>query len=109
MGFLPRPLIPLIVDPAERTEDDNKLATTASPATQCHIRRVNAWIGPTPLRPELPVRETKWLCCPMEVTPAPLPNCPLATVCVCVYLTSKGEETLATPTFKAGWHSSLSL
>ncbi len=32
-----------------------------------------------------------------------------AHLCVCVYSTSKGEETLATPTFKAGWHSSLSL
>ena len=38
MGLLPRPLIPLIVEPTERTEDDNELATTASPATQCHIR-----------------------------------------------------------------------
>jgi hypothetical protein len=40
MGRPPRPLIPLIVDPAEHTEDNNKLATTASPATQCHIRCV---------------------------------------------------------------------
>jgi hypothetical protein len=40
MGLLPRPLIPLNVEPAERTEDDNELATTASPATQRHIRRV---------------------------------------------------------------------
>jgi len=31
----------------------------------------NARIGPTPLCPELPVRETKLLCRPMEVTPAP--------------------------------------
>jgi len=37
MGLLPRPLIPLIVEPTERTEDDNELATTASPATQHHI------------------------------------------------------------------------
>ena len=37
MGLLPRPLIPLIVEPAECTEDDNELATTASPTTQRHI------------------------------------------------------------------------
>ena len=40
MGLPPRPLIPLIVDPTQRTGDDNELATTASPATQRHIRRV---------------------------------------------------------------------
>ena len=40
MGLPPRPLIPLIVEPTERTGVDNELATTASPATQCHIRRV---------------------------------------------------------------------
>ena len=32
-------MIPLIVEPAERTGDDNKLATTASPTIQRHIRR----------------------------------------------------------------------
>ena len=37
MGLSPRPLIPLIVDPAKCTGDDNKLATTASPTTQRHI------------------------------------------------------------------------
>ena len=40
LGLPLRPLIPLIVDPAKRTGDDNELATTASPATQRHIRRV---------------------------------------------------------------------
>jgi hypothetical protein len=40
----------------------------------------NTRIGPNPLRPEHPVRETKWLCRPMEVTPAPRLNCPLAMV-----------------------------
>ena len=40
MGLLLGPLIPLIVEPAEHTEDNNELATTASPATQRHIRRV---------------------------------------------------------------------
>jgi len=40
MGLPPRPLIPLIVDPAERTGNDNELATMSSPATQRHIRRV---------------------------------------------------------------------
>ena len=40
MGLPPHALIPLIVKPTERTDDDNELATTASPATQHHIRRV---------------------------------------------------------------------
>jgi hypothetical protein len=39
MGLLPRPLIPLIVDPAECTGDNNELATTASPRIQRHIWR----------------------------------------------------------------------
>jgi hypothetical protein len=40
MGLPPPQLIPLIVEPAECTEDDNNLATTTSPATQRQIRRV---------------------------------------------------------------------
>ena len=40
MGLSQRPLIPLIVELAERMEDSNELATTASPATQRHIRHV---------------------------------------------------------------------
>ena len=40
MGLPLRPLILLIVEPAECTEDDNKSATTASPPPQRHIRRV---------------------------------------------------------------------
>jgi hypothetical protein len=39
MGLPPRQLIPLIVDPAERTGDDNKSAATAPPRIQRHIRR----------------------------------------------------------------------
>ena len=45
MGLSPRPWIPLIVDPAERTGDDNELATMASPTTQRHIRRVQRQDG----------------------------------------------------------------
>ncbi len=40
MGLSQRPLIPLIVELAERMEDNNELATTASSATQRHIRHV---------------------------------------------------------------------
>jgi hypothetical protein len=40
MGLPLRLLISLIVEPAECTEDDNELATTASPAIQRHIRRI---------------------------------------------------------------------
>jgi hypothetical protein len=40
MGLPPRPLIPLIAEPAERTGNDNDLATTATPSIQHHIRRV---------------------------------------------------------------------
>jgi hypothetical protein len=39
MGLPLRPLIPLIVNPAECTRDDNELAPTASPRIQCHIQR----------------------------------------------------------------------
>ena len=39
LGLPPRPLIPLIVDPATRTGADNELATTATPTIQRHIRR----------------------------------------------------------------------
>ena len=39
LGLTPPPLIPLIVDPATRTGDDNELATTATPTIQRHIRR----------------------------------------------------------------------
>ena len=87
MGLLPRSLIPLIVEPAERMEDDNELATTASAATQRHIRCVN------PLCPELPVRETKWPCRPMEVTPAPPPNCLLETVRSCCSVRTAAPPT----------------
>ena len=45
MGLLLRPLIPLIVEPAKRTEDDKELAITASPATQRHIRHVQCRDG----------------------------------------------------------------
>jgi hypothetical protein len=45
MGLLPRPLIPLIAEPAERTGDDRELATMASPTTQRHIRRVQRQDG----------------------------------------------------------------
>jgi hypothetical protein len=38
MGLPPHPLIPLIVNPAECTGDDNELAPTASPHIQRHIR-----------------------------------------------------------------------
>jgi hypothetical protein len=45
MGLPPRPLIPLIVEPAECTGDDSESATTASPTTQRHIRRVQRQDG----------------------------------------------------------------
>ena len=48
MGLPPRPLIPLIVEPAERTGADNELATTVSPATQRHIRRIQRRDGTPP-------------------------------------------------------------
>jgi hypothetical protein len=38
MGLPPCPLIPLIVDPAERMGEDNESAPTASPCIQRHIR-----------------------------------------------------------------------
>jgi hypothetical protein len=84
MGLLPCLLIPLIINPAECTGDDNELATTASPVSNVTSSViVNASMGPNPLRPELPMRETRWLCCQMEVTPAPPLNCPLAMVWLC--------------------------
>ena len=45
MGLPPRQLIPLIVEPAECTGDDSESATTASPTTQRHIRRVQRQDG----------------------------------------------------------------
>jgi hypothetical protein len=39
MGLPPRPLIPLIINPAECTGDNNELATMASPRIKCHIQR----------------------------------------------------------------------
>jgi hypothetical protein len=41
MGLPLRPLIPLIIDPAERTGDDNESAPMASPCIQRHIRHDN--------------------------------------------------------------------
>jgi hypothetical protein len=67
----------------------NARATTTSwpqrllPQSNVTSDALNVEMGPNPLRPELPVRETKWPCRPMEVTPAPPPNCPLETVRSC--------------------------
>jgi hypothetical protein len=41
-------LIPLIVNPAERTGANNELATTACPATQRHIQRIQRRDGTPP-------------------------------------------------------------
>jgi hypothetical protein len=81
MGLPPRLLIPLIVNSAECTEDNMSWPQRLPPASNITSGAlVYAKIGPNPLCPEIPVRETMWLCCPMEVTPAPPPNCLLAMV-----------------------------
>jgi hypothetical protein len=84
MGLLPRPLIPLIVYPAKAQEMTMSWLQRLPPASNVTSSALlNARVGPNPLCLELPVRETMWLCHPMEVTPAPPSNRPLATVWLC--------------------------
>jgi hypothetical protein len=71
MGFPPRPLIPLIVEPAERTGRTMSLPQRLLPQPNVTSDAFNARMGSNPPCPELPVRETMWECRPMEVIPAP--------------------------------------
>ncbi len=83
LGLPPRPLIPLIVDPAKRKGDDNELATTASPATQRHIRRVQRRDGAQSTSSRASREGDKVAMSPNGGDTSPPPNCPLETVRTC--------------------------
>ena len=81
LGLPPHPLIPLIVEPAERTGNNNELATTATPTIQRHIRRVQRQDGTQSTLSGASREGDEVITSPDGA--APPPNCPLETVRSC--------------------------